>query len=304
MTLRVPPAIAVVLAGLIAPAAGEEPGKARPAAPRETIEALEAQLDHAVDRVSLPHAARLLGRAETARGYRLPGYGIVLVLTPRALPGGEGQVYVFHTGAPRHRRVRVESRPPGEPPPGEPPPGVPEDEASIEALERQVLVLQHETEAARRAAEDEMERIVETVRVRVARSDEGRAPAPPFPEAPPAPPAAPGAPVLPEAVAPPPWARWFGSRAPDEGRTAEAVVADVRAAVVDALAATGPRLASLPGDERVTVAVDFVPGGIFAARARPERTLVVTARVRDVQALARGAITADELRRRVEVSEH
>jgi hypothetical protein len=54
----------------------------------------------------------------------------------------------------------------------------------------------------------------------------------------------------------------------------------------------------------VTVAVDFVPGGLFAAQARPQKTLVVTARVKDIDGRARGAITAEELRRRVEVAEY
>ena len=52
------------------------------------------------------------------------------------------------------------------------------------------------------------------------------------------------------------------------------------------------------------MAVDFVPGGLFAAQARPEKTLVVSARVRDVDARARGAITPEEFRRRVEVTEY
>jgi hypothetical protein len=82
------------------------------------------------------------------------------------------------------------------------------------------------------------------------------------------------------------------------------VVADVRAAVIEALTTQGGRLVGLGSDERVTVAVDFVPGGIFAAQARPQKTLVVTARARDVDARARGAITAEELRRRVEVAEY
>jgi hypothetical protein len=74
--------------------------------------------------------------------------------------------------------------------------------------------------------------------------------------------------------------------------------------VIAALAAEGAQLVGLAGDERVSVAVDFVPGGLFAAQARPERTLVVTARVRDVDARARGAISLDEFRRRLDVSEH
>jgi hypothetical protein len=150
---------AALLVALALEAGAEEPKKARSAAPREGIEALEAQLSRAVDRVSLPHAARLLGRVESARGYRLPGYGVVFVLAPRTLPGGGGHVYVLRGGSPKHRRVRVETRGTGEREEGVPP-------DDVEVFERQVLVLQQETEAARRAAEEEMERIVQDVRVR------------------------------------------------------------------------------------------------------------------------------------------
>ena len=283
-------ALVTTLLALALPAAAQPQEKARPEAAREGIEAVEAQLARAVDRVSLPHAARLLGRAESARGYRLPGYGLVLVLTPRMLPGGEGQVFVLRGGAPKHR-VHVESRRPST---GEAEWTV--DDEQIQTFERQVLVLQHETEAARRAAEEDMERVVEDVRVRVA-----------LPPAPPQAPEGPAPPSPPEAAlppAPPPWKFWFETGTPEEKRTPEAVVADVRGAVIDALAAPGGRLVGLAGDERVTVAVDFVPGGIFAAQARPGKTLVVTVRVKDVDARARGAITPEELRRRVEVTEY
>jgi hypothetical protein len=296
--------IVPVLLALALPAVAQEREKAAPVAAREGIEAVEAQIARAVDRVSLPHAARLLGRAESVRGYRLPGYGLVLVLTPRMLPGGEGQVYVLRGGSPKHR-VRVESRRPGT--------GRAEwttDDEQIETFERQVLVLQHETEAARRAAEEEMDRIVEGVRVRAAPPSEVRVEV--HAEAPeaPAPPAAPGAPEpplppeAPPAPAPPPWKFWFESGTSEEKRTPEAVIADVRGAVIDALVSQGGRLVGLGGDERVTVAVDFVPGGLFAAQARPQKTLVVTARVKDIDGRARGAITAEELRRRVEVAEY
>src|SRR5512138_552950 len=98
--------LAAVLAALVPPAlAGQkESEKSRPAASREDLEAIEATVARAVDRVSLPHAAPLLGQPESSRAYRLPGYGIMLVLTPRTLPGGEGQIYVFH--GPKHRRPR------------------------------------------------------------------------------------------------------------------------------------------------------------------------------------------------------
>ena len=283
---------------------------------REGLEALEAQLDRAVDRVSLPHAARLMGRGESARAYRLPGYGIVLVLTPRALPGESGRVYFLQRSSkrPKVRKYRVET----------PPPGAPatvvvdvEDDEGVETFERQVLVLQHETEAARRAAEEEMERIVHDVRIRVA----PQAPPTPLPATPPLPPA-PDPPAAPEAPqpgepgpvawtgpappmpAPPPWKFWFETGTPSETRAPEAVIADVRASLIETLTAPTMALSGLPGDERVSVAVDFVPGGLFAANARPGRTLVVSVRARDVAARARGSISAEELRRRVEVSEY
>jgi len=281
---------------------------------REGLEALEARLDRAVDRVSLPHAARLLGRGESARAYRLPGYGIVLVLTPRALPGESGRVYFLQRSSrPKARKYRVQT----------PPPGAPatlvvdvEDDEGVETFERQVLVLQHETEATRRAAEEDLERIVHDVRIRVAPpAPPAQAPAtPPAPHAP-APPAAPEAPqpgepgpvawtTAPPLPAPPPWKFWFDAGTPSETRAPEAVIADVRASLIETLTAPTVALAGLPGDERVSVAVDFVPGGLFAANARPGRTLVVSVRARDVAARARGSITAEELRRRVEVSEY
>ena len=301
MSPRTPLALAFTLAALGAPLGAEEPPKAPSAAPREGLEALEAQLGRAVDRVSLPHAARLLGRVEGARGYRLPGYGLVFVLTPRTLPGGEGQVYVLH--GPPHRRVRVETRHTG---------AAGAAEEDVETFERQVLVLQEETEASRRAAEEDMDRLVQDVRVRVAPPGEvhvqvvpppspPEAPEAPVPPRPPSPPAPADAPLPP---APPPWKFWFETGVPEEKRDPAAVVSDVRAALVDALASTSARLVGLAGDERITVTVDFIPGGIFAAAARPEKTLVVSARVRDVEARARGALTPEELRKRVEVTEY
>ena len=256
---------------------GSAQDAATPAA-REGLEALEQRLDRAVHRVSLPHAAALFGHADAARAYRLPGYGIVLVLTPRTLPGAPAS-------RPQARKLHVETRPPGAPAAVV----VDIDDEGVEIFERQVLVLQQESEAARRAAEEEMERIVRDVRVRVA--------PPPAPEAPAPPP-------VPEAPAPPPWKFWFEAGTSTEARAPEAVVADVRASLIEALTTQGETPRGLAGEERVTVAVDFVRGGLFAANMRPERTLVVSVRARDVAARARASISAEELRRRVEVTEY
>ena len=293
------------------------PAPATVAVSREGIEELETQLDRAVDRVSVPRPALLLGRAAT-RGYRLPGYGIVFVLSPRALPG-DG-----FDGRPRHR---VELRhppaagwptPPSSPwPPGEEPP-------EVVSLEQQVVVLQHETEEARRAAEEDMDRIVEDVRVRLAPEHfELAAPPPQTPEpatpavaplpsapaapavAPPAPPTA--VPALPaEAPLPPapPWKFWFETPMAGDRRTPETVIAEVREALVATLEDAGSRLPGLRPEEFVTVAVDFEKGGLLAQHQRPTRTLVIRARVRDCEAGAHGTLARDELRRRVEVIEY
>jgi hypothetical protein len=291
MPRSTPLVLLALLAAFVRAAGAAEPPKPRPAASREEIEAVEATIARAVDRVSLPHAARLLGRAESARGYRLPGYGVVLVLTPRTLPGGEGQIYVVR-GAPK-RRLRAVTPHAGT---GEAPAA---DEEAIETFERQVLVLQHETEAARRAAEEEAERILHDVRVRVATPSEVHVEMVPPP--PPEPPSAPAAAVP---AAPPPWKFWFETGTQEEKRTPEKVISDVRGALVDALTAGRVRFTGLAGDERVTVTVDFVPGGIFAASARPEKTLLVSARAKDLDARARGALTPEELSKRVEVVEY
>jgi hypothetical protein len=82
------------------------------------------------------------------------------------------------------------------------------------------------------------------------------------------------------------------------------VVADVRAAVIEALGAHPPRMRGLGPEEFVTVAVDFESGGRLARHPRAERTLVVRAKVRDIQARAGGALDAAELRRRIEVLEY
>ena len=281
-------------------APAEEPGAAAVQRDgiRDGIEKLEAQLDRAVDRVSLPRPVALLGR-ESARGYRLPGYGVVFVLTPRTLPGLDR----LDLRRPR-RRIEVRRVRPSR---GEAP-----DE--VGSLERQVIVLQQETEQARRAAEEDMERIVQDVRVRLAVPGEvqvevGLAPAAPADAAPEAA-SSPPAPVTPPAPAeaprppPPPWKFWFDEAVPHDTRTPEAVVADVRRVLVDALETEPGRVPGLLPEEFVTLAVDFEPAGLFASRARPERTLVVRARARDIAARAKGAIPPEELRRRVEVIEY
>ena len=261
---------------------------------REELASLELHLEHAVAEVSVPHAGSLLGRTNASRGYRLPGYGIVFVLTPRALPGGERAVFVFRgRGADTPSHVDVHSH-------GEAMVDVTGIEVEeIEAFEHQVLILQHAAEAQRRAAEEDHERIVRDVRIRLSGPTAERAGDISGEES---------RPVLVDETAPgptsPPWSFWFGSDTPREERSADRVVQDVRGALIEALESRGAGVAGLGAEEFVTVAVDFVPGGLFASHRRPTRTLIVRARQGDLSARAEGRITAEELRAPVEVIEY
>lgn len=103
---------------------------------------------------------------------------------------------------------------------------------------------------------------------------------------------------------PPPWKFWFDEAVPHDTRTPDAVVTDVPRVLVEARETDPGCVPGLAPEEFVTVAVDFEPAGLFARRVRPERTLVVRARVRDIEERTKGAIPSDELRRRVEVIEY
>jgi hypothetical protein len=294
----------------LAPTAG------RASTPRDGLAALEARLNEAADRVSVPQLLPVLGRASSARGYRLPGYGVVVVLAPRVLPGSGDVFKVLR--APRHR-VRAEVHGPGRV-------TVSDDEGELDAIERQVILLQHESEQARRAAEETQQKIVETVRVRLSSTGEPasemtvelvparppEAPRAAAPAAAPAAPAPPTAPAGPDAVAPeappppppPPWKFWFDLEGPRDTRSPDVVVADVRGAIQDALASHPGPLTGLAPEEFVAVAVDFEDATRLAVRPRPARTLVVRARVRDLAARVAGTIPPEELRRRLEVVEY
>jgi len=333
---------------------------------REALEVFEAQLDRAVGQVSRPATGVVLGRAESARGYHLPGYGAVFVLTPRVLPR-EGNVLVFRPGssAPGSAQIHIEAHVEGPDgpdeeaaarlaeharrvlaPPGNPDgtftnrtPPAPEDQQAEEllAIEQQVLDFQREAEEERQKAEREFERISQDIRLRMAPlplpappgsraaapASAPQAPGRPVSAAPQAPPTgavapapavAPGEPPPPDAPGPPaiaglplpqppPWRFWFDGGPPDR-RTPAKVIADVRATVIAILESAGARLRGLAPDEYVTVAVDFVPAGVFVAQVRPARTVVVRARKRDLDARSRSQLSADDLRRRVEVSEY
>ena len=231
-------------------------------------------------------------------------------------------VYVLRHGAPKPRHLGGGTRP-----------QIAGDERAqkeaedIEVFERQVLVFQEEAEGARRAAEEDMDRIVHNVRERLAPPPQGAPSSQPAEVGANSPPAAPPPPALPPvpplAVAPaaspaleppmpaeapmpvpPPWKFWFNAGRPEDTREPERVVADVRGALIGALESQSGQVRGLGPEEFLTVAVDFIPGGLFASRARPAKTLVIRARVRDLQARRQGTLAPAELQRRVEVFEY
>ena len=116
-------------------------------------------------RPSTASARRGCCRCSAAPGARAatgcPGYGVVVVLAPRTLPGPDGDdTSCCGRGTASRRDAAAPARRSSE------------DLDEVDALEQQVVVLQHESEQARRAAEETQQKIVETVRVRLSASGE------------------------------------------------------------------------------------------------------------------------------------
>jgi hypothetical protein len=315
----------------VAAEASPVPGAAIVVVPRAALEQLEAQLDDAVAQVSRPSAGLVVGRVEGTRGYQLPGYGAIFVLAPRALPHSHREVVYWSRAVipPGAQDVMLEpegqdllpvppSPEPGAPGSGKPKtkgrriaPLDPEQTRELAQIEAQVQAFQREAEEARQAAERDLDRLTQEFQVLLAppTPQDVRVPAP----APPAGPATrvaagapptPRPPTAPVPPLPPPWRFWFDAREAQDERTPERVVADVRTAVVDTLEAHGPTLPGLRPEEFITVAVDFLPGGLFVAQARPTQTIVVRARVRDLGERARGQLSPEALRGRIEVVQY
>jgi hypothetical protein len=189
----------------------------------------------------------------------------------------------------------------------------------IHRLEQEAQQLARQAAASREDAEKAMADVREQVRMRLEVVEEpaeptaalvqpGQPPQPDVPPAPSTPPQPPSGTLVLSGTAtplppPPPWAFWFESEEPDP-RPAAAILSDVKTAVVDTLESVGPRLTSMPMDDHLVVAVDFFPEGAFGPWARPEKTLVVRVRQKELIERAHGQIAADELRRRMETREY
>jgi len=243
--------------------------------PRAELALLEQALSQAADQVARPNVFALTG-AE-CRGYRIEGLGAVFVLPPRAVRPRNMAVWRVapaQRSATRDRQIRV-------------------IELQAEELQREAARTHAEVERAIAEVQREVDRR------RAATERSANAPAP---VAAPSPPDAPVPPLPPS----PPWSRWLEAGPSDEDEQeapAGAVIARMRAALVEALAEHAPALSGLRADETIAVAIDFVPSFPFG-RARPDKTLVVRVRNKDLDERRAGRIGLERLRARIEAVEY
>ncbi len=166
-------------------------------------------------------------------------------------------------------------------------------DAEIRAFEEQAQAFEREADRAREEAEQAFAEIEREMAQRMA-SPAVPSPAPRVPsERTPSPPLPP----------PPPWSNWFEFE-DAAGRTPESVVSDVRTAVTNALEAHGGELRVVRPEEFLVVAIDFFPRGSFGPWERPQKTLIVRVRKKELVDRQAGKLAADELRKRIEYVEY
>jgi hypothetical protein len=84
----------------------------------------------------------------------------------------------------------------------------------------------------------------------------------------------------------------------------DAVVTDIRGAMTRVLESHGVRLRTLRPEEVVVVAVDFVRQTAFPSLPRPERTVLLRIKKKELDARRAGQISSEELERRIEVVQY
>jgi hypothetical protein len=298
MTPRLSAAPAALLTALLVPASAAP--QAAEQDPRPDLRAFEAVLDRAVSQVSRVSMSPFLPGVESCHGYHLPGYGAVFVLPPRAFPRNKRLLTArgrFGATSPRAPITAVPEPPDREAgDPSSPPDKAGRDaahdatpargrrsepdaiESELRKVEQQVEAFQRDAEAANRLAEEQLEAIARELRVRMEIAGS--------PEA--------------QAVPAPPWRFWFETTEPEDLRTPNRVLNDVRAAVTEALQTAGPRLRVVRPEEFLVVAVDFVAGGGFVDPSGPQQTLVVRVKKKDLDDRAAGRVSSEELQKRIE----
>ena len=167
------------------------------------------------------------------------------------------------------------------------------------ALELQVLAIREQAETFRIEVEAARARAERELRVQLGTIQ--RPPSPPaVPAAAPAEAPEASAATGPAAPPEPPWRAWVGT-AQQAAQLNQAMVEQVRDALISSLEAHGDELSGLAATETVTVAVDFVGvAGPLGMRPRVRGTLMVRALVGDVQARQSGRLSSADFRKLVQ----
>jgi hypothetical protein len=272
--------------------------------PRRELAPFEQALADAVGRVSSPAST------ETCRGYRLPGFGALFVVSTRIVPQRiamktlnalesntqridrdlgrsianlEDSLKTAATDKEKQdlsanvARLKEQQR------------MLRQRAAAERQLEQQITAFEAEVERMHQEAVRNQREAEEAMRQMMDRVSPGH----------------PGGRELASrsvsAHALPPWVNWI--RAPaDESRTPEQVMADVREALFIVLEQHGSLIESLEPDEVVAVAVDFVAVG--SASPAPSRTLVVRAPKSTLDALRAGRLASEDARKQFQIAEY
>lgn len=285
--------------------------------PRRDLEKMERALSNAVARVSRPAVVPMLGAAELCRGYRLQGVGAWFVVAPRAFPDRTARsrqdpdlvkadeelataIAGLHRGVKAarsdeerqtlttgiqqltHRRRDLRARAHA----------ASERERELKAWEERAAAMHAAAKDARLEAQRAIE-VLERMSPALEIQEENAPGA-----------TRPTAAEVKDALPPlPPWRLWVQADVPEETRTADVVLSDVREAITRTLEDHGARL-PLSAGEMIAVAVDFFNPTALACSKPPARTLVVRAPRSVLEALATGELARGEARKRFEILEY
>lgn len=334
------PLFTASLAALLTLSAHAQEPQNDPQNPRGELESLAVELDAAVRRVSQPGVEPILG-SEPARGYYVPGLGAMFVVPPRSIPR-EDRLLALR-GRPRGAATTAASAPTNDPEYAELEQllgpeaareyigrrqleeqarneiartarqrrhNAPQREADMRRLEQQVEAFQREAERARLEAEHAWIEIQREIQTRLEGGSGGASAGTVTvggglaPSATAAGRATRSDPASDEMDSPAPWRFWFGTDDPEDPRSPAQILGDVKTAIVDVLEAHGSVLHNVGPQEQVTVAVDFLPRGLFVGMQRPTRTLVVRVKKQFIDERRAGRLAADQLRAKLEVNEY
>jgi hypothetical protein len=283
--------------------------------PRRELAPIEQALAEAVSRVSVSALPMVGVTEEVCRGYRLPGFGALFVVSPRYVPprvamktqaAGESDVArvdrelsrsIGHMeeslqnastdkdkqeltdgiGRLRDQQRQLRQRTIAER----------QIEREILAYEAQVETMHQQALKAQREAEEAMTQMLGHIgMVQPGAAADVRSTA-----------------VAMSSHAIPPWVNWVRTPAEDT-RTPDQVLSEVRQALMDVLEKHGADVESLEPDEVVAVAVDFVTTSAADGTHPPTRTLVLRVPKSVLDAARAGKLASEEARKQYQVAEY